>query len=187
MTSVVPRLGLAVLLLLVSGTRVSAHDPVMLDPHRATAGMRLELVELPPAATPPSASRRYRLVAAGVPPGVTFGVWTREFTHAFHEVASGFRSDGAGTLVAVQAGDGRPRSLNEMVLDPGPYFRGAIWEVALVSEDRSITAFARVIPRPIVAQDGACVVTLELVSHRGQRFLASGKGFVPGEIGRAHV
>src|SRR5205814_1182663 len=106
-----------------------------------------------------SSSRRYRLVATGVPPGVTFGVWTRDFTHGFHEVVSGFRADGAGKLVS--------RDLNEMVLEPGPYFRGAIWEVALVSEDRAITAFTQVIPRPIVEQDGACVVTLDLVSHRG--------------------
>ena len=165
MKTVGSRFGLAVLLLLGSGTRVSGHDPAILDPHRATAGMRLELIELPQAATSPSTSRRYRLVATGVPPGVTFGVWTRDFTHAFHEVRSGLR----------------PRELNEIVLEPGPYFRGAIWEVALVSEDRSITAFTRVIPRPIGAQDGGCVVTLELVSHRGQRFLASGKGFAPGD------
>ena len=175
------RLGLAVLLLLVSGTRVSAHDPAILDPHRATPGIRLELVEMPQAGTPASTSRRYRLVAAGVPSGVTFGVWTRDFTHGFHEVVSGFRRDDAGKLVSVQDGDGRPRDLSEIVLDPGPYFRGAIWEVALVSEDRAVTAFTRVIPRPIVAQDGGCVLTLELVSHRGQRFLASGRGFVPGD------
>ena len=175
------RLGLAVLLLLVSGTRVVAHDPAVLDPHRATPGIRLELIEVPPAATSASTSRRYRLVTAGVPPGMTFGVWTRDFTHGFHEVVSGFRRDDAGKLVSVQDGDGRPRDLSEIVLDPGPYFRGAIWEVALVSEDRAITAFTRVIPRPIVAQDGGCVLTLELVSHRGQRFLASGRGFVPGD------
>ena len=175
------RLGLAVLLLLVSATRVGAHDPAVLDPHRASPGIRLELIEVPPAATSASTSRRYRLVTAGVPPGMTFGVWTRDFTHGFHEVVSGFRRDDAGKLVSVQDGDGRRRDLSEIVLDPGPYFRGAIWEVALVSEDRSIAAFTRVIPRPIVAQDGGCEVRLELVSHRGQRFLASGKGFVPGD------
>jgi hypothetical protein len=179
--AVVPRLGLAVLLWLVGAARASAHDPLILDPLRATPGLRLELVEVSQAATPVSTSRRYRLVATGVPAGVTFGVWTRDFTHGFHEVLSGFRMDGAGTLVSIQDGDGWPRSLNEIVLDPGPYFRGAIWEVALVSEDRAITAFTRAIPRPIVAQDGGCVVTLELVSHRGQRFLASGKGFAPGD------
>ena len=176
-----PRRGLAAVLLLGSATCVSAHDPVILDPLRATPGIRLELVEVPAAAASSSTSRRYRLVAAGVPAGATFGVWTRDFTHAFHEVASGFRANDAGKLVSVQDGAGRPRPLDEIVLDPGPYARGAIWEVALVSEDRAITAFTRTIPRPIVAQDGGCVVTLELVSHRGQRFLASGKGFAPGD------
>jgi hypothetical protein len=160
-------LGLAVCLALAPGLRVSAHDPAVLDSHRPTPGIRLELVEVPRTVTSASSSRRYRLVAAGVPSGVTFGVWTREFTHAFHEVASGFRTDETGKL--------------ETVLDPGPYFRGAIWEVALVSQDRTITAFTRAIPRPIVAQDRGCEVTLELVSHRGQRFLASGRGFAPGD------
>jgi hypothetical protein len=177
----VSRVGLAVFLLLASTTCAGAHDPVILDPLRATPGIRLELVEVPEAPASASTSRRYRLVTAGVPSGVTFGVWTRDFTHGFHEVISGFRTDDSGTLVSVQDGDGRPRGLTEIVLDPGPYFRGAIWEVALVSEDRTITAFTRAIPRPIVARDGGCVVTLELVSHRGQRFLASGRGFVPGD------
>ena len=172
-------LGLAVFLLLVSAPHASAHDPVILDPLRATPGIRLELVEVPEAATSAPTSRRYRLVTAGVPSGVTFGIWTRDFTHAFHEVVSGFRTDDAGKLVSVE--NGRRRDWREIVLDPGPYFRGAIWEVALVSEDRTITAFTRVIPRPIVARDGRCVVTLELVSHRGQRFLASGRGFAPGD------
>ena len=179
MRRVAPGLGLAIVLVLASGMRVSAHDPAMLDSHRPTPGIRLELVEVSQAQA--GISRRYRLIAAGVPSGATFGVWTRDFTHAFHEVASGFRTDAAGKLVSAQSGEGGPRALDALVLDPGPYFRGAIWEVALVSEDRAITAFARVIPRPIVAQDRGCVVSLELVSHRGQRFLASGGGFVPGD------
>jgi hypothetical protein len=33
----------------------------------------------------------------------------------------------------------------------------------------------------MVARDGPCTLTLELVSHRGERFLASGAGFAPGE------
>jgi hypothetical protein len=177
----VKRLALAVVVLLLARTPARAHDPAILDPHRATPGIRLELVEVPPGPASAATFRRYRLVVAGVPAGVTFGVWTRDFTHAFHEVVSGFRTDGAGKLVSAGDGDGRPRDLSEIVFDPGPYFRGAIWEVALVSEDRTITAFTRAIPRPIVGQDGGCAVTLELVSHRGQRFLASGNGFAPGE------
>ena len=89
--------------------------------------------------------------------------------------------DDGGKLVSIRDGDGRPRYLDEIVFEPGPYFRGAIWEVALVSQDRTITSFTQVIPRPMVARDGPCVVSLELVSHRGERFLATGGGFVPGD------
>ena len=66
------------------------------------------------------------------------------------------------------------------MLEPGPYPRGAAWEVALVSADRAFRAFAKVIPYPITARDGPCTVSLELVSHRGERFVASGAGFAPG-------
>jgi hypothetical protein len=68
-----------------------------------------------------------------------------------------------------------------MVLEPGPYPRGAVWEVALVSADRALRAFAKVIPHPIAARDGPCTVSIELISHRGDRFMASGAGFAPGE------
>jgi hypothetical protein len=177
--NLVLRLTLVCCLLLSTGT-VNAHDPALLDPNRATPDIRLELIELPPRTSSPLPG--YRLVATGFPGGVTFNVWTKEFAHAFHESISGFRMNDTGRLASIQEGAGRPQYLDEMVLEPGPYFRGAIWEVALASEDRTITAFAKVIPRPMVARGGPCSITLELVSHRGERFLASGAGFIPGEL-----
>ena len=161
-------------------TRATAHEPAVLDPHRATPSVRLELVEAPPTAASALASPSYRLVATGLPDGMIFNVWTRDYGHSFHEAASGFRKDETGRLVAVRHRNRPAQYLDELVLEPGPYPRGAIWEVALASEDRTITAFATVIPRPIATRDGACVVSLELVSHRGERFLARGSGFVPG-------
>jgi hypothetical protein len=53
--------------------------------------------------------------------------------------------------------------------------------VALASVDRTLTAFAKVIPHPIIARDGVCTVSLELASRRGDRFVASGTGFEPGD------
>lgn len=170
---------LTALLLLAFG-RVDAHDPALLDPNRATAGIRLSLVEV--ASPPTSRSPAYRLEVNGAPRGVTFSVWTKEFGHSFHEVTGGFRMDDTGKLASVAQRDASPRYLEEMAFEPGPYFRGASWEVALASEDRTISAFTKVIPQPMVARDGGCLLSLELVSHRGDRFLASGSGFVPGEI-----
>jgi hypothetical protein len=111
-----------------------------------------------------------------------FGVWAKDFGHSFHEVATGFRMDESGVMVSSELdGAGRLRRLDEMVLEPGLYPPGAIWEVALASVDLTLTAFAKVIPRPITARDGSCTVSLDLVSRRGDRFVASGVGFPPNE------
>jgi hypothetical protein len=167
----------AALVCLLCALPVFAHEPIVLDARRATPGLRLELTELPRTAD--SAVPRYRMYTVGLPRGVIFGVWTKDFGHSFHELASGFQVDEFGNLVSSKTG--RPQRLEEMSFEAGPYPRGAIWEVALVSVDRALTAFAKVIPYPITARDGPCTLSLELVTQRGERFVASGAGFPPGE------
>lgn len=173
-----PRLaGIAASLLLCVPPAL-AHDPFILDARRATQGPRLELVEAPAAGE--RAGKRYRVqVAPGLPKGVVFGLFTKPFDHAFHEVASGFQLDESGSLAFADAGT--RRRLEDLTFGPGPYPPGAVWELALVSADRSIRIFARAVPYPITAASGACRVSLELASHLGDRFIASGSGFPPGE------
>ncbi len=171
------RIGLA-LVLLLCGSPVSAHDPFILDARRPTPGPRLELIELP--ATGASGGKKYRLHAQpGLARGVAFGVFTKPFDHAFHEVASGFQLDESGDLVSQEAGT--KRRLDDMTFGPGPYPLGAGWEAALVSSDRTVRIFAKTVPYPITAGDGACKLSLELLSPLGDRFVASGKGFPAGE------
>jgi hypothetical protein len=136
------------------------HSNAVLDPRRATPGVSLDLVEVPRSA--PGAAVKYRLRASGLPAGVVFGVWTKSFGQDFVEVVSKQR-------------------LDEIELDPGPYPRGAAWWVAIASEDHKTAAFARVIPHPIAARDGACSLSVELISLHGNRFIAVGSGFPPGE------
>jgi len=170
---------LALPLLLSAPAAVPArHGGVVLDARRATPGIELRLEEM--AAVQASPRVRYQLHVTGVPRNLTFAIWTKDFGASFQQVHEGFRTDERGTLVAVDS-KGQPRRLDELVLEPGPYPQGAAWEVGLVSDDRTVKAFARVIPRPIAARNGACAVGLELVSRRGDRFIASGDGFVPGE------
>jgi hypothetical protein len=174
------RSSVLVIVPLSSTVLAGAHEPVLLDSNRATPGVHLELV----AVSPPSdgSAPGYRLVATGFPTGIIFNVWTRRFAHDFHEAASGFYVDATGRLVSLQRDvSDRLRYLDDLVLEPDAYPRGAIWQVALASTDLTITGFATVIPRPIVVSSGPCVLSLELVSHRGERFLASGTGFSPGE------
>jgi hypothetical protein len=170
--------GLAVSLLLCTSP-ISAHDAFVLDARRATPGPRLELVELPTAG---AAGKRYRLeVGPGLARGTVFGVFTKPFDHGFHEAESGFQVDEAGALVTGKPGEAGRRRLDGIALGPGPYPLAAVWEVALVSADRSVRLFARVVPYPLTASEGGCRVSLELASHLGERFLASGSGFPPGE------
>jgi hypothetical protein len=179
--------------LLLCASLATAHEPILLDARRATPGLFLDLIELPAPIT--SAAARYRLQASGLPRGVVFSVWAKDFGHSFHEVTTGFRMDESGVIVSSELDGagwlwgwwrwlirGRPQRLDEVALDPGPHYpRGAVWEVALVSVDLTLTAFTKVIPRPITARDGPCTVSLELISRRGDRFVASGAGFAPDE------
>ena len=170
------RIGLAALLLLWGSAVDARHSSAALDPRRATPGIHLELVEQPSPAGPV----KYRLRAEGVPRGLSFGIWTKNFGQNFEEALSGFQVNPGGILVSVDE-LGRSRRLEDIVLDPGPYPRGAAWAVALASDDHKVAAFARVIPYPITSWDGSCAVSLELISLYGNRFVASGAGFAGGE------
>ena len=150
----------AALALAWSAAADARHSNAVLDPRRATPGVSLELVEVPRSAT--GAAAKYRLRVLGLPGGVAFGVWTKSFGQDFVEVVSKQR-------------------LDEIELDPGPYPRGAAWWVAIASEDHKTAAFARVIPHPIAARDGACSLSVELISLHGNRFIAIASGFPPGQ------
>src|SRR5262245_56842184 len=165
---------LATLLIAVQGY---AHDEQTLDPHNATPGVRLELSELP--RTKIAAAVTYRLRATGISRDMVFNLWTQDFGAEFHMVASGIRLDEFGNAVSSRSATAG-RQYQPITIGPGPYPQGAAWLVALVSVDRAVSAFAGVIPRPIISRRGSCMVQLELVSYRGDRFVATGAGFPPG-------
>jgi hypothetical protein len=172
------RIGLATLLLLWVASANARHGSGFLEPRRATPGIKLELVELPPSR--PSGTKKYFLRVEGAPRGVTFGVWTKDFGQQFAETFGGFQMDESGALVSTSDAGERNR-LEDIVLGPGPYPSGAVWMVALASDDHQITAFAKVIPHPIVVKDGTCKLSLELISLHGNRFVAFGEGFEASE------
>jgi hypothetical protein len=153
---------------------------MLLDARHATPGLRLEMHELSQAMHPPVVE--YRLQATGFPKGTKLLLWSKEFDHSIHQMAFVFQVDKFGIVVS-SSGPGamKPKRLDEMTFGPEPYPLGALWEVALVSVDRKLQAFAKTIPYPITASDGQCSVSLELASHRGEKFQASGSGFLPGD------
>lgn len=161
------------------GPQAFAHDDNILDPHNATPGIRLELVELPRAKGAASPIE-YRLRLSGVAQGLDFELWTQDFGALFRKVGSGFRTDREGNVVSDRH-DRRGAPPKPLTVGPGSFPRGAAWGVALVAVDRSVRAFAATIPRPMVSRSGACMLELELISYKGDRFVATGTGFVPGD------
>lgn len=155
-----------------------AHDDNILDPHNATPGVRLELVELPRTKTGAPLAYRMRLTGAG--PDLEFELWTQDFGALFRKLSSGLRADKEGTVVSRSRSKASQAPV-PVTVAPRSLPRGAAWSVALVSSDRSIRAFAAVIPRPIVSRSGPCTLQLELVSYKGDRFVATGSGFTPGD------
>jgi hypothetical protein len=176
---VLRRLVVCIFSLLTAGI-ASAHEPKLLDARRATPGLRLEILAVDESMASPEA--KYRLQAYGFPKGVKVLVWAREFDHTIHQLASLFEIDKSGNIVESKSSSVvRPQKLDEMTFGPGSYPRGALWEVALVSVDRRLQAYAKAIPYPISARDGTCEIELQLVSHRGEKYLVTGSGFVPNE------
>jgi hypothetical protein len=176
------RTGVVALILAWSGAADARHSFTTLNPNKASPGIRIQLVELPPVA--PGGAVRYSLRTDGFAPGTTVGLWTKDFGQYFKEVIPGIRFDPRGLPVAPDSAGGRKGPIE---LDPGPYPRGAAWGVALASDDHQVAAFAKVIPRPIESRDGPCSLSLELISLFGNRFVVSGAGFVPGESARAEL
>lgn len=166
-------------LLAVAAPAAARHGTAEFDARRTTPGLHLTLVERPAQPASPGPVT-YRLTVAGAPRGVLFGIWTKAFGEPFQRIASGFRLTETGALEAVDDA-GRPRRLEDVVLEPGAHPHGAVWEVALVSADNALVAIARATPRPIAASSGPCAVSLELASRRGDRFLVTTRGFAQGE------
>jgi hypothetical protein len=158
----------------------SAHEEDTLDPHNATPGVRLTLLPLPASVEPPVP--RYRLQVIGLPAGTVVDVWVQEFGRPFQLVASGLWTDAAGAVVKDEITEGGPSNrASSLVLEAGQSPLATVWMVALVSSDRLVRAFAATIPHPIIARSGPCKLQLELISYQGDRFVATGAGFQPGE------
>lgn len=172
------RIGLLFAVCLLFAAPAFAHDEQTLDPHNATLGVTLELNELPQTRT--SDAPKYRLRAVGLQPGIRVGIWTQEFGKDFRLITSGMRSDEQGNLVPATAKQKTVASAG-MTVSPGSYVPGAAWTVAVVSEDHSVRAFKAIIPRPMIARNGSCQIQLELISLAGNRFVATGTGFTPGD------
>lgn len=139
---------------------------------RGGPGVGLSLVEEKRAPEKGGTRVSYRLVAEGADRTREYGLYVRG--RDSKDLSELFRPDGHGGLVG-HAG----QALEDHSIGVTGYPKGLPLEVALISEDGTRAAFARVVPFPIEGRDGLCELRVELEGDKGLIFTVFGSGFDP--------
>ena len=139
---------------------------------------RLALVEIARTSLSVGEGFSYRLRATGLPGDKAYRLEVRRLDGGAGRMPIGtLHVDAADRLVTE-----RGFRLEQHVLGTGPVLRGEPLTLALVAEDGSGQAVARLVPAPIEARGaGGCRLSLELMESTGNTFAVRGEGFEPGE------
>jgi len=169
-------LGLLLVAALVDGRNAPA-DPAPTPPPQPklsnTPGMSLAAVERSRGREQGLDGVRYALRTEGFPKDHLYALYGRWMNGQSAEMTKGARIDETGLL---RGPDGDEVSLWLARMFPGEYAT-----FALVSEDRSATAFVEITPFPIQAEGrGGCRLLVRPMELGGQVFLITGSGFKAG-------
>ena len=118
----------------------------------------------------------YRLGASGFPQGRPLTLWTKRLDRPPKIVPTDVSVDESGTVV--QRSEFGPIPVRGI---GGIFVEGEPYEVVLISADQSIRAFAKTIPFPIETREGRCLLSVELLSAKGDGFAISGQEFEANE------
>jgi peptidyl-prolyl cis-trans isomerase A (cyclophilin A) len=122
---------------------------------------------------------QYGLVTVGFPADKTYYLWQRKLNsqqpmRLALELGIKMVENNSG-FVFNQA-DGKP-----LLIAFGTFLKGEAFQVALISEDKTIVAFAKTIPNPIEAIQGPYRLWVELGTPNATGFIIWGEGFEPDE------
>ncbi len=154
----------------------------------ATPGVRLSLEETGRVMDPTTGTARftYKLLGKGFPSKKSFTLWGTPFdTDPDQRVPFpiGFMGEFSidpDSLEALTSNLGG--RLDRATFYVKDFLKGQPYELALISEDLAVKAFAKVIPLPLEARgEGQCRLWLELVNLAGLGYDVYGEGFEPFE------
>jgi hypothetical protein len=124
---------------------------------------------------------RYALVTTGLPEDKTYRLWQQQFTTRQPSLMASdlsikiVDSDKKIGFVAGRTNE------SPVLLDATGYVKGEVLKVALVSEDKTVAAHAKIIPFPIESIEGPYRIWVELGMADGNGFTIYGEGFEEGE------
>jgi hypothetical protein len=150
-------------------------------PKANSAGVSLTLTERSRTTTEGHTVVRYRMMTSGLAKDKTYSLLMWQLGGEPQAVMSGITIDANGTAIcAGKAGTCRgdkPDDPIDVAMQAG---LGEVKRVALITEDRSIHAFASVAPFPNRATDGGCTVEATLVTPKAEAVMLTATGFKPG-------
>lgn len=156
----------------------SAQIPEEWGPRYSTPGIELIVQELQRRAAPqagPAITYRFRIS------GLTKAAKDKRFWLVFRDLQTKKPLVAHRNLSIDESGRLVKRDGTDAELGVGQYLDGEPFELAVISTDEEITAFAKVIPFPIDAREGRCHLSGELVTPDGYIFVMSSEGFEPEE------
>lgn len=158
--------------------------------YHSAPGAHLELKEVERKQGRRGTAITYHVESSGFPTGKTYSLWMMlSGDHKTKAVLFGYIANTAGALGC--PGQSRPGDppvagshcypLERASLDVDNYHNGEPVDFAIVSTDGTVRAYARAYPFPIQAQDGKCILNVELENTKFTSFVIRGSGFEPGE------
>lgn len=140
-------------------------------PEYATQGMEFTLLESDRYLDQNKTFFTYKLTTVGLPKDRIYTLWLLPLGSDTPVSKGEFQVNDAGTLISVETQEPF-ESVNL-----SDFAKGQALKVALMTADKSIMVFAKVIPIPIEATDNRCHLSVELLSFDGNNFEIAGEGF----------
>lgn len=153
-------------------------------------GARLELKEAGRKPGRHGTVITYHAEGSGFPTEKTYSLWMMQSgDHKTLRLLTGYQANAAGLLICpgqTQPGDPpQPHShcfpLERASIDVDNYHNGEPVNIAIISTDGAVRAYARAYPFPIQAQDGKCTLNVEIANSKFSSFIIRGVGFEPNE------
>lgn len=169
----------------------AAPDSANWEPWHSTPGVHLRMVEAGRRKQGGTTLVGYKFEADGVPSDRTFRLLMWSSGGEVSTLIDGLTATHTGHLVCtdpIRADFAlwkcEAQRLGELNIGVLRQVRGEATRAALVSRDGSVRAFARAVPFPLEAEDGACRLELESLAPEYRTFVLWARGFPAGSPAR---
>ena len=141
-----------------------------------TVGTHLRLNEVERQKSDAGIKIIYNLEASGFPKGKMYAIWWKRLGQQPVIISKGYYVNDTGEIVYE-----KNLLLRDVKFQSYKNVPGEPVEFALISDDQTVSAYAKAIPFPIEAKEGSHRLWVELASPGGEFFDIECEGFEPGE------